>query len=54
MIQETGQGMATDINGYYIIQNILHVEMGYLMTPYEVHLDLFLNLFPTSLEVYQE
>ena len=22
MIQETGQGMATDINGYYIIQNI--------------------------------
>ena len=22
IIQETGQGMATDINGYYIIQNI--------------------------------
>ncbi len=23
IIQETGQGMATDINGYYIIQNII-------------------------------
>ena len=41
IIQETGQGMATDINGYYIIQNInpgeytLMVSYGFSLKPRE-------------------